>query len=438
MTVGPARVSRRLPSENTEHINSVVSDGPVFVLYIAHSCKVSMAHHIRVVVRELLEKLFPLDVDLEAYCRDRFFEECRKRWTDAMNPIAKINRLLDAVDPQQLLAELRKTHPQEVEEAIRRHHERATEPLLPSDTEPDTPPRSVPPAPSDPCYERVPRTALANRIFRSYLRTHRVATLLQTWRGGGKTLARMVGEAARAHGISSRWLTDYATEQSTVPEFYYLLTGERSIRDQVDFSEWLYRQTAPRGLLIVLLGTRGPELLLNQVAAVVRGYLASRPDSMFLVVGGERLLRLRQHTNYPWLRLLPSASFVDVPDLTPEEVTQLLGLQQTTPTVSVEHSALLHSLTGGHPWLLYELIRQNLFDPVAAKAELRHQIIQAKLLDRHLADPQARDVLTKLEHGEPVASIQDPSIRHDPARYAESRLYFDGLLRLDGKGRIGS
>lgn len=430
-------MSRRQTIENAEHISSVVSDGPVFVLYIAHSCKVSMAHHIRVVVRELLEKLFPLDVDLEAYCRDRFFEECRKRWTDAMNRIAKINRLLDAIDPQQLLAELRMTHPQEVEEVIRRHHEQTTLPV-PASYDADTPPRALPPAPSDPCYERVPRTALANRIFHSYLRTHRVATLLQTWRGGGKTLARMVGELARVRGISSRWLTDYATEQSTVSEFYYLLTGERSIRDQVDFSEWLYRQTAPHGLLLVLLGTRGSELLLNQVAAVVRGYLSSRPDSMFLVVGGERLLRLRQHTNYPWLRLLPAASFVDVPDLTPEEITQLLALQKMNPPVSVDHAALLHSLTGGHPWLLYELIRQNICDPAAAKAELRHQIIQAKLLDRHLADPQACEVLTKLEHGEPVTSIQDPSIRHDPARYAESRLYFDGLLRMDGKGGIGS
>ncbi len=396
-----------------------------------------MAHHIRVVVRELLEKLFPLDVDLEAYCRDRFFEECRKRWTDAMNPIAKINRLLDVVDPHQLLVELRKTHPQAVEEVIRRHHGLATTHLVPSSYESETAPRSVPPVPSDPCYERVPRTALAERIFRSYLRTHRVATLLQTWRGGGKTLARMVDEVARAQGISSRWLTDYATEQSTVPEFYYLLTGERSIRDQVDFSEWLYRQTAPRGLMIALLGTRGPELLLNQVAAVVRGYLASRPDSMFLVVGGERLLRLRQHTNYPWLRLLPSASFVDVPDLTLEEVTQLLALKKTTPPLSIDHAPLLHSLTGGHPWLLNELISQNLFDPASAQAELRHQISQAKLLDRHLADPQAFEVLSKLEHGEPIASLQDPSIRHDPAHYPESRLYFDALLRADGKRRIG-
>lgn len=397
-----------------------------------------MAPHIRVVVRELLEKLFPLDVDLEAYCRDRFFEECRKRWTEAMNPISKINRLLDAVDPQELLKELRKTHPNEVEAALRRHTERETVPDLSFDTEPDTPPRSVPPSPSNPCYERVPRRVLVTHIFRSYLRTHRVATLLQTWRGGGKTLARMVGEVARAHGISARWLTDYATEQSTVQEFYYLLTGERAIREQVDFSEWLYRQTAPRGLLIVLLGTRGPELLLNQVASVVRSYLASRPDSMFLAVGGERLLRLRQHANYPWLRLLPSASFVDVPDLTLDEVMQFVELQQVTPPLSCDHAHLLHSLTGGHPWLLYELIRQKRFDPVSAKAALRHEISQAKLLDRHLADPEAREVLARLERGETIDSIQDPDIRHDPADYAESRLFFDGLLRMDGKGRIGA
>lgn len=393
-----------------------------------------MALHIRVVVRELLEKLFPVASDLEAYCEDRFFDACRKRWTDAMDRTAKINLLLQSIDPEQLLAELRVTHPVEVADVLSRHSSSHLTPVRRDPTDSDTPSRSTPPIPADSSYRRVPRIALADGILRTCLRRHRVATLLQTWHGGGRTLARQIAAQAKLlHDISTLWLTDYATEQSTTAEFYFLLTGERSIRDQRDYHDWLYSQVAPGGLLIVLLGTRGPELLLNQVAAVIRSYLDSRPNAMFLVVGGERLLRLRQHTNYPWLRLLPSVSFVDVPDLAVDEVTQLLMLHHSEDLLP--HAALLHSLTGGHPWLLSTLIRNESSDRESAQLLIQNEIRQSKLLDRHLKDPRAQAVLRKLQAGEAVQSLQDPCIRHDPTEYAESRLYFDGLLRVDEHGR---
>ena len=90
-------------------------------------------------------------------------------------------------------------------------------------------------------------------------------------------------------------------------EFYFLLTGERSIRDQRDFHDWLYSQVAPGGLLIVLLWYPWARALLNQVAAVIRSYLDSRPNAMFLVVGGA-LLRLRQHTTIRGCAYSPSVS----------------------------------------------------------------------------------------------------------------------------------
>ena len=374
----------------------------------------------RVVVRELLEELFATDAELEAYCRDRFNKACRQQWADAMNRTRKINLLLDAIRPEQLLAELRETHPIEVADALCRHEGvsmRASS--------------ATPSAPSDPEYKRLPRTNLVEFVCNQLLRTHSVATLLHTWRGGGQTLARQIVERATVHpGLATVWLTDLATEDSSPPEFYCLLTGDPSVRNQVDFSEWLHGKMAGPGLLIVLLGTHGPELLLSQVAAVVRSHLSAHSQSRFLVVGGERILVLRQHKYYPWLRLLPPVSYFDVPDFSLEEVSQLLLLQP----LPIEHAPLLYSLTGGHPWLLHELIRLRLFEREAAESHIRYQISQAKILDRHLSDPEACEVLRKLRDGEEVASLADPCIRHNPSR-PECRLYFDGFLTVDENGR---
>ena len=378
--------------------------------------------HIQVVVRELLNELFATDAELTAYCGDRYAKACRGLWADGMNRIQKINHLLAVVAPEQLLAELQETHPKEVAATLLRHQRERT-----ASSSGELPPVV------DPGYQRLLRQSLVEAIHANPLRPHGVATLLQTWQGGGKTLARQLSQwLGSQYGLSTVWLRDQASLDSTVPEFFYLLTGDRAVRNLIDFSAWLQDRPAPHGLLIVLLGTHGPEQLLSQVAAVVRSYLAAHPGSLFVVVGGIRVLELRQHTLYPWLKLLPLASYVDIPDLTRTEVAQLLALQ--SPPIAGESASLLYELTGGHPGLLYELIRQRLLMREPAEAHLRYQLSQSRLLERHLRDPQAREVLRKLHDGEEVASLLDPCIRHDPTR-PESRLYFDSLIRIDEQGK---
>lgn len=293
----------------------------------------------------------------------------------------------------------------------------------------EPPPRTRPPFPSDPQYERLPRSALIQEVLTNHLRDARVATLLQTHRGGGRTLARQL--APLCYGLNPVWLTDFASETSSASEFYHLLTGSSAIRSQAEFGDWLTGHMTERGVLVILLGTQGPEPLLEEVAARTRSLLAGHPSSAFLIVGGERLLRLRRQERYSWIRLLPASSFVDVPDLSEAEIAKLLLDRKRSP----EHAAALWQLTGGHPWLVYELLRKGSPEPERAVEIVKYHLSMTRKLARHLSDPQASAVLKRLCRGAEVASLADPCVRHEPAAYAESRLYFDGLLRCDPEGR---
>ncbi|MFO0575617.1 MAG: sigma-54 dependent transcriptional regulator [Polyangia bacterium] len=293
----------------------------------------------------------------------------------------------------------------------------------------EPPQRTRPPFPSDPHYERLPRSSLIQDVLNSHLRGARVATLLQTHRGGGRTLARQL--APLCYGMNPVWLTDFASETSSTAEFYQLLTSSGSVRSQAEFGDWLASHMTERGLLVILLGTQGPEELLEEVAAKTRSVLAGHHSSAFLVVGGERLLRLRKQERYSWIRLLPASSFVDVPDLTEAEIGRLLSDRRMPP----ERAAMIWQHTGGHPWLVYELIRKGISDPARATESVKYHLSMTRKLARHMADPQAREVIHRLHRGEEVASLADPCVRHEPALYAESRLYFDGLLRWDDTGR---
>ena len=114
-----------------------------------------------------------------------------------------------------------------------------------------------------------------------------------------------------------------------------------------------------------------------------------------------------------------------------EEVAKLL-LERKLP---VEQAAVLWKCTGGHPALLYELIRRGISEPAQATEAVKYYISMTCKLSRHLSDPQACEVMRRLLRGETVASLEDPCIRHEPGLYAESRLYFDGLLRWNRLGK---
>ena len=90
--------------------------------------------------------------------------------------------------------------------------------------------------------------------------------------------------------------------------------------------------------------------------------------------------------------------------------------------------------TAGHPWLIYELIHKQIFEDEAVLTEVMFQLSHSGKLERHLQDPAARCVFDRLLNNQPVAPLTDPAIRHNPQRYAESRLYFDGFLIADPNG----
>ena len=279
-----------------------------------------------------------------------------------------------------------------------------------------------PPVPQDPQYERLPRSELVREILTQRLAGPRVVTLLQTHRGGGRTLARQL--APLAFGLTPIWLCDYSSETCASEAFYQGLTGQKEIRTPADFSDWISGHARDRGVLVILVGTQGPPERLEEVAGKVRSVLANQPASCFVVIGGERLLRLRNHNRYSWYRLLPASSFVDVPDFGPSEIESLLRAR----SLPAEWASMYWEATGGHPWLLYELLTKRTAHPAQAHDIIKYHLSLTHKHLRHSEDPQARSVIERLQKGLPVAPLSDSTVRHEPARFAESRLYFDGFL----------
>ena len=286
---------------------------------------------------------------------------------------------------------------------------------------------ATPPLPSDPSYPRVVRTALIHEILTQFLLPKRVVALLQTHRGGGRTLARQIAERA---GIPPVWLVDTSCERTPSSLFYRRLSRNDEVKDQETFESWLRALMRQRdSMLLICTQPRGPEALMEEVAATIRMLLSEHRGLHFLIIGGERLLRLRSHERYSWLRLLPPSSLCDVPDLSSEgndggdigQVLHACGLPGS-------RASWLHRQTGGHPWLLYELLAQNIESEEAAAQVVQYQLRESRCLDRHLQDPEALATLDKLLGNQPVANLADPSIRRNPEKHPESRLYFDGIL----------
>ena len=287
---------------------------------------------------------------------------------------------------------------------------------------------SAPPCPRHPRYERVMRTELIEQIQQQHLSTQRATVLLQTHRGGGRTLARQLASASDRPVL---WLVDSGYERSLPELFFQGLTRDPSITKALDFDRWLRAKVQQEpSLLLILTEPRGPAELLEALASSVKALLDQYADLNFLVIGNERLLWLRTDKHYSWLRLLPGDSLFDIPDLTESEVEALLRIRG----LPSEHAGVLMKHTAGHPWLIYELIHKQIFEDEAVLTEVMFQLSHSGKLERHLQDPAARCVFDRLLNNQPVAPLTDPAIRHNPQRYAESRLYFDGFLIADPNG----
>lgn len=372
-------------------------------------------------IRRLLYGL-PTDDDLDAFCLDHF-PEVYRLLSGRMGRTAKCNELISRVDAADLLVRLQAQYGGPSRRGDGRGTASHRKPCL---SLADCP--SEPPLASD-TGARVPRSALAQEIRQKLLSGGRVATLLQTHRGGGRTLARQLGSMFSDTPIA--WLRgEYATDKSPAEEFYRRLTSHSAVCSQSELGDWLSAKAYDQRLLMILLGTHGAEAHLEETAATIRALLSAKRDAAFLIVGGERLLKLRGHEQYSWYRLLPANSFIDIPDLTVGEIAWLLR-HRGAPE---ERAAMLWACTGGHPWLTHELIKQDIADEQQAHEAVRYELRMTPKLARHLADPEASEVMQRLLRGQDVARLGNPWVRHEPVVYAESRLYFDGFLRWDSDG----
>jgi len=91
--------------------------------------------------------------------------------------------------------------------------------------------------------------------------------------------------------------------------------------------------------------------------------------------------------------------------------------------------------TGGHPWLVDQLILESVSNRELARQRVYYHLRMEHQFERHLADEEDYRVLQTLLHGEhEVASLGDEAVRHEPASFAEARLYLSGFLRADPAG----
>lgn len=371
-------------------------------------------------VRELINKLYPVDENLRKLCIDHFAETYRDLLQSQTTRVGILNLLLQEHTPEEILAKLKEEHP-ELQVSL--------------------PPKSTPPSAITPRsqqlreylgYTRIERPALLTRIIQEKLQGPHVATLLQTYGGGGRTLAVQVAEEATAkYGMSALWMDPPVLHPTDPAEWYRSITGGNvSVTNQRELKGWLDEQPTPDQLLIIWHGPQGPVKLLKEMAAALRSFFHTHQQAALLVVSGSRVLQLRRPELYPLQRLFSSSSFVDVPDLVPSEVAQLLRLN----LLDEAFAPLYFEHTSGHLTLLHALICERLTDPAKILKKVIYEISMSKVLDKHRDDPAAQSVLSRLLRGEKVASLSDPCVRHNPDSYAESRLYFDGLLVADSEG----
>lgn len=383
-------------------------------------------------MRALLVAVLKTDDDLEAFAGD-YFPEVSRRWNKGMTPVAKVNLLLDLCTLDELWMAINNYSFSGVERYVSRSDPPSPEgPVTPMPSSLSGP-RKIPrtPVSVDLEYKRVVRTGLIEWIIDNPLRYRRLATLLEVYSGGGKTLAKQIGERYKQnHPGPVLWLSDVAHESASIPDCYALLTGDMTVHSQPEFDAWLKAHAGTTGALIILIVKRAPERFFEEVAAVLSGFRSANQESALIVVGGARILNMRRDANYWWSKLIAPSSYVDVSDLTELEVAELL-VRNNLPVL---WAPFFYDATGGHPALLYELVRRKISAPEAAHNAVRNAIRASKRLDRHLVDSQARAVLCRLREGKPVNQLSNSLVKHEPTLYAESRMYFDGLLHV---GKMG-
>jgi hypothetical protein len=214
------------------------------------------------------------------------------------------------------------------------------------------------------------------------------------------------------------------------------------VRGPDDYIQWQSARAGQAAHLIVLLHDRCPIEHLRSLAEALRT-LRHRPGSRFslLVAGSAAATQLANAT-------LAGSFFSDltpyhVPNFTPAEVKALL--MSVGEAVDDRLALEVHAATGGYPGFIEELVTDDEpLDEAATIPRLRRSgqvrgILRSRLSqddEEHTLAPEqhAAEVLRRLlaegESQERLEAIDGL------LEYGETRLYYDGLLRIKENGKL--
>ena len=189
-----------------------------------------------------------------------------------------------------------------------------------------------------------------------------------------RTLARQIAESWH----SPVWLVDTSCDR--IPHRCFT-GGCRAMKGDGSetFETWLRALFAAKRLDAAHLhAAAGPEDLLEEVAATIRMLLSEHRGLHFLIIGGGGCFGCVRTSATPGCAFCHPSSLFDVPDLSGDgndggeigQVLHALGL----PT---SRASWLYRQTEGHPWLLYELLAQNIDSEEAAAQVVQYQLERA-------------------------------------------------------------
>jgi SIR2-like domain len=294
------------------------------------------------------------------------------------------------------------------------------------------------PDPAPPPPVSVPRTTLEDGYL-AELRASRRLLVLAPRRGGARSVSRSV--AVRHFGERVTWLTPPNVPGCTAQQYFSALSGEPVVDDFLKLETWLRARARAAGgeHLIVLRHDGGPRDHLVTLGDTLRKLLSEGrggAQRFFVMVAGSAPCAWLLY-NTGESSLFSGAPVRHVPPLDAAEVRAVLdgaGLDGAAWAADVLRA------TGGHPGLVEEAVLGRgaldfaaLTERLAKSPAVRGVVVGRLLEDDREGRPEkrhARWALRELLAGRPVRAL---GAVEDQLQYAETRLYYDGLV-VAGEG----
>jgi hypothetical protein len=300
-------------------------------------------------------------------------------------------------------------------------------------------PASAPVVAQKPIIER---SHLVAELGRELLRGCRL--LLLAPQGGGAR--RLTGQIAAAHfGTSVTWLEPPKVPDCTEAQYCGFLAHDDTVDDFFALMRWLEAQAAGGEHLVVLRHDGGPLHHLARLGELLRTLTdgsTRRGGRIRVLVAGEAALAQLRHQALE-TSLFSDAPVRHVPPFTVGEVAQVLD---RAGLGGARWGRDVWQATGGLPALVVEAIAgKEALDAASVTARLaRSTAVRGRLIRRLLDDDReqmpaerhARTVLrAMLEAGPGATLVRELRAIEDELGYAETRLFYDGLVIADAQGR---